>query len=81
LGFFGLIAACFVLARRFAILHERGWAAFSVATGVIFFAAFFGIASGSKKAWIIIAFTLAVVLAWSWISAVSARLMIERHNA
>ena len=32
-GFRCLIAACFVLARRFAALGQRGWAAFSRITG------------------------------------------------
>ncbi len=81
IGFFGLIAACFVFARRFAVLRQPGWATFSAATGLIFFAAFFGIASGSRNAWIIIAFTLAVVLAWSWISALAARFLTERSPA
>lgn len=71
LGFLGLIAACFVFTRRFMVLHQSGWALYSFATGVIFFAAFFGIASGSGKAWIILAFYGAVVLAWAWISAIS----------
>lgn len=73
-GFLGLIAACFVFARRFASLGERGWAAYSVATGVIFFVAFFGIASGSKGP-ASAAFAVAGVIAWVWISAISARLM------
>lgn len=74
IGFLGLISACFVFARRFASLGERGWAAYSVVTGVIFFVAFFGIASGSKGP-VSAAFAVAVVLAWVWFSAVSARLM------
>lgn len=74
IGFLGLIAACFVFARRFASLGERGWAASSVATGVIFFAAFFGIASGSKGP-VSVAFAVAGIIAWVWISAMSARLM------
>jgi hypothetical protein len=80
LGFFALIAACFVLARRFAVLRQPTWSAFSVATGVIFFAAFGGIASGSKQPWIIIAFTLAVVLAWAWISAIAAHLINDKQE-
>ena len=71
-GFLGLIAACFVFARRFASLGERGWAAYSVATGVIFFVAFFGIASGSKGP-ASAAFAVAGVIAWAWISVMSAR--------
>jgi hypothetical protein len=39
---------------------------------VLFFAAFAGIASGSKNPMIIPAFTAAVVLSWTWLSALSA---------
>ena len=79
-GFFGLIAACFVFARRFAALGERGWTRFSVVTGVLYLAAFFGIAAGSQQGGtvltlVVLAFTVAVVLAWAWISAVAARLL------
>src|SRR5215211_7015093 len=79
-GFLGLIAACLVFARRFAALGERGWAVFSVATGVLYFAAFFGIAAGSQQGGtvltlVVLAFTVAVVLAWAWISALEARLL------
>lgn len=76
IGFLCLIAACFVFARRFASLGQPGWAAYSVATGVIFFAAFIGIASGSKGP-VSVAFAVAVVLAWVWISLIAARLMTE----
>jgi hypothetical protein len=75
LGFLALIAACFVFARRFATLGQRGWAAYSAATGILFFAAFFGIASGSGQAWSVISFWIGVVLAWAWISVMAARLM------
>ncbi len=39
------------------------------------FAAFFGIASGSKGAGVSVAFAVAVVIAWVWISLIAARLM------
>jgi hypothetical membrane protein len=74
IGFLGLIAACFVFARRFVALKQPGWAAYSAATGVIFFAAFFGIASGPKGDGVSVAFAVAIVLAWIWISVVAARL-------
>jgi hypothetical protein len=45
-GFLALIAGCVVFARRFFKQGERGWGIYSVGTGVIFFAAFAGIASG-----------------------------------
>ncbi|MGZ3582708.1 MAG: hypothetical protein ACXWQR_13600 [Ktedonobacterales bacterium] len=52
---------------------------YSLATGVIFFAAFVGIAVGSNASGaaltaVILAFSVAVALAWTWISVMSARL-------
>jgi Protein of unknown function (DUF998) len=76
-GFLSLIAGCFALARRFAALNQWGWAAFSVTTGAVFFAAFFGIASGSGKVWINLTFGAAVVLVWVWIAATAARFRKE----
>ena len=73
-GFGCLIAACFVLARRFAAEGRRGWAACSRATGVAFAAAFVGIASGSPNALVNVAFVGAILVAWSWVSAVAAHL-------
>jgi hypothetical protein len=85
IGFLGLISACFVLARRFASFGERGWIAFSAATGAFYLAAFFGIAAGSQQGgatltFVNLAFTAAVVLGWAWVSAVAARLMIRRFE-
>ncbi len=74
-GFLALIAACFVCARQFASRKQRGWAAYSVATGVIFFAAFVGIATGSGQSWSVIGFWIGAVCAWAWISAMAARLI------
>jgi hypothetical protein len=75
IGFLSLIAGCFVFARRFAAQLQRGWAAYSVATGVVFFAGFFGIAAGSGNRWTILGFWIAVVLAWAWVSLMAVRLM------
>ena len=74
-GFLGLIAACLVFARRFAALGQRGWAVYSAATGVLFFAAFVGIASGSQGAGTSVAFAVATMLGWAWVSAMAGRLM------
>ena len=49
IGFLGLIAACLVLARRFGRAGRRGWAVYSAATGVLFTAAFVGIAAWQKR--------------------------------
>jgi hypothetical protein len=76
-AFLSLIAACLVFARRFAAFRQPGWAAYSAATGAVFFAAFFGIASGSGLTGTNVAFAIAVVLGWAWISAVMWRLRKE----
>ncbi|MEO8956446.1 MAG: hypothetical protein ABI465_17990 [Ktedonobacteraceae bacterium] len=57
--------------------------AYSVATGVIYLAAFVGIAVGSNAVGIIttvviLAFSVAVVLGWAWVSAVAAKLLTAR---
>jgi hypothetical protein len=80
-GFLALIAACFVIARRFASQRQRGWAAYSLATGLIFFAAFVGIATGSGQPWSVIGFWIGVVCAWAWISAMAVKLLAERTSA
>ncbi len=77
LGFLALIAACFVFARRLAVAGQRGWAAYSVATGAIFFLAFVGIATGSGQAWSVIGLWIGVVLGWAWITIISAQLIAK----
>jgi hypothetical protein len=66
-GFTAFVAACFVLARRFARTGQRGRARYSAATGVAFGAAFVGIASGSTAAAVVLAFYVAVALGWTWL--------------
>ena len=80
-GFLGLVAACLVLARRFAAGGEAVWAAGSAVTGVIFLLAFAGIAAGSGNGWTILGFWVGVVIAWSWISALSLRLALREAGA
>lgn len=53
---------------------QSRWSAFSLATGLLFFAAFASIASGSKQHWIVPAFTAAVLLAWTWLTTVAIHL-------
>lgn len=70
LGFLSLIAAFFVFGRRFAAAGQRGWARYSLATGVIFAAlSGLGVAGGDFR---IVA--VAMVLGWGWVSLVAARL-------
>jgi len=70
-GFLSFVAACFVLARRFAAQGARSWSAFSVVTGVAFLAAFVGVASGSASSFVILGFWAALIVAWSWMGAVA----------
>jgi hypothetical protein len=73
-GFLCLIAACLIVGRAFAAEGARGWAVYSRVTGVVFLAGFAGVASGSHGALTTLPFAAAVVLAWSWITALSVRL-------
>lgn len=74
IGFVAFIAGCFVLSRRFFAAGARGFGTFSITTGVLFLAAFAGIATGSADAVIILSFTAAVILAWVWLALVAIRL-------
>jgi hypothetical protein len=75
IGFLALTLACFVFAARFASLSQPGWAAYSAATGLIFFASFLGIASAAGQALSVIGFWIGLILAWLWLSSLSARLI------
>jgi hypothetical protein len=74
IGFVCLVVACLLVAGRFAAEGRPGWARFSRATGVLFLAGFVAVAAGAGAAWSNVAFTAAVVLAWSWVSALAAHL-------
>jgi len=74
IGFAYMIAACLVMARRFARAGDRGWAGFSAVTGVAFLGAFVGVASsGSGSPALTYTFVAAVVLVFAWISALAVR--------
>jgi hypothetical protein len=75
IGFLSLIAGCLVFARRFVAAGERAWAAYSAVTGVVFYLAFAGVAAGPGNGWTILGFWIGVVLAFSWITAMSLRLL------
>jgi hypothetical protein len=72
IGFIGVIAACFILARRFAAAGERGWAIGSRAVGIFFVGSFVGL-SGTGSAAGIVAFTLGVIAVFTWIAALAVR--------
>jgi hypothetical protein len=71
LAFLSLIAACFVLARRFAALGQRGWATYCVATGV----ALLALMAWPDQDTVIVQLALAIVLGWTWLSVLAARLL------
>lgn len=48
--FVALVAACFVFARRFTVRGERGWAIYSIVTGVVFAVAFVLSSAGFSQA-------------------------------
>jgi uncharacterized protein DUF998 len=73
IGFLALIAACFVIARRFTAQGEPGWAWSSRITGVVFLAGFAGLASGSGSSnpTVVLGFWVAASIAFGWLSALS----------
>jgi hypothetical protein len=77
LGFAALIGSCGTFSRRFAAAHQSSWVVYSIVTGLVFLAGFAGVASGSGNSWSVIGFWIAVVLAWSWITAISLRYRSE----
>jgi hypothetical protein len=75
----GLIAACFVFVRRFAGRGERGWAAYSAATGAV---AFVLIALGmANLAPTSITFAVMGLVTSGWIAAISLRLLAEQRSS
>jgi Protein of unknown function (DUF998) len=71
LAFLSLIGACFVLARRFAALGQRGWAGYCVATGV----ALLVLMAWPDRDTVIVQLAVAIVLGWAWLSVLAARLL------
>lgn len=74
-GFLALVAACFVLASRFAAAGQRAWAAYSRLSGTAFLAGFAGLAAGSGSPAAVLGAWAALVIAWAWMAAVAARLL------
>jgi hypothetical protein len=80
-GFLGLVAACVAIAIRFNGLRRRGWALFSVLTAVVFLFGFAGVASGSGSPIVVLLFWAALLVAWTWLAAVSIDLYREVTRA
>lgn len=81
IGFYALIAACFVMTRRFVRLGSRAMALYSVITGIGFFAAFAAIASGTESPIAMIAFYIAVAWIWIWHTLVFICTIKQTHNS
>jgi hypothetical protein len=75
IGFAGLIAACFVVARRVA---TEGWSIYSRVTGVLVLAGFAGVATGAGSVATNLGFVGAVLIGWAWLTALSIHLY--RHT-
>ncbi len=71
-GFNSLIAASFVLASRFAVQRQRGWALYSLITGVVVLV----LSISPNLSQNFLPFTIAAVLGFGWASATLARLMV-----
>ncbi len=74
IGFLCLVAACVVLARMFGRERRRSLMVYSLLTGIVFLLGFAGVASGSTSAAVVLGFWVGVVVAFSWIAAVSVHL-------
>jgi hypothetical membrane protein len=77
LGFVAFAVAAFSTARRFRRQGAGGWAVWSLVAGIALLVGFVGVASGSSSASVILGFTAAVVLSWTWLATVSVRLYRE----
>lgn len=64
IGFLCLVAACFILARRFAPAYSR-------ATGIIFLTGFAMVAAGGGAVWANLVFTASIIWIWGWMTALA----------
>jgi hypothetical membrane protein len=74
IGFACFFAATLVLARRIAAEGRRDWAVFSRVAGSVLLVGFIGVAAGGGSSVSVLGFVVAVILAWTWLSSVSASL-------
>ncbi|GAA4231619.1 hypothetical protein FHR32_003531 [Streptosporangium album] len=73
-GFLCVIAACFLIGRRFSAEGRTGWAFSSRLTGVLFLAAFAAVATGAGAVWANLSFVAGILIIWTWLSALSLHL-------
>lgn len=80
LGFMALTAACFAFGRRFAARGERGWAAYSAVTGVVFAVAFVLASAGFGQVESLVDLAglfqrIAVIAGFGWLTLLAVRLL------
>ena len=77
IAFVSIIAAsAIVFARRYRGLAHPGRMAYSIFTGAYFLATWIGlIATGARFATVNVAFAIAVLLAWAWLTALAVELV------
>jgi hypothetical protein len=68
-----LIAACFVLVRRFVGLGQRRWATYSAVTGV----ACLALAALPSQQTVSVRLAVAILISWTWVSALAISLLAE----
>jgi hypothetical protein len=73
-AYLSLIAASFGFARRFAGLGKRGWAWYSVATGVVFLAAWLALFAWPEQDVVSLAYAAAALHGHGWVSVMAAQL-------
>lgn len=71
-AFASVVAACFVLRRRFAAVGMKRWARYCLATGLV--TPVLVVMGSSIPSYVGVIFALAGVVAFGWVSAVAARL-------
>jgi len=76
LAFLSLIATTFVFARRFLRRREKGWAVYSIVSGLAV-PAFMGM-SGALPAWAGVIVAIAGLVLFGWLALVAAHLRVER---
>lgn len=76
IGFSALIAACFVLGRRFGVAGDPRWAVYSYVTGPVVFI----LSNWSTFTMNFVPLWIALVLGFGWASAICARLMAGLHT-
>jgi len=69
------------MAGRFGVLRRHGWQVFSLGTGVAFLASIVGISMVWNNGWTLLGFYAGVIVAWAWVSALSARTRSELPGA